>query len=90
MSVSALMAMCLSMQDGSTECQVSTRYSKFATSIENCTAEADAMIKKILLDSGKRGWARGICFQQEKYDVVVKRAVEYLQMRGYGVEVKER
>ena len=90
MSVSALMAMCLSMQDGYTDCQVSTRYSKFATSIENCTAEADAMIKKILLDSGKQGWAEGVCFPQDKYEVVVSRAIESLQLKGFKVETKER
>jgi hypothetical protein len=75
------------MKDGSTECVVSGRYEDpRATSIELCSREAAADIQNVLLESGKKGWTEGLCFDQEVYSRVIPRAVEFLESKGYKVK----
>lgn len=87
MAISVLMAMCLAMKDGSTECVVSGRYEDpRATSIAECSFEAEADINAILAEKNKAGWASGLCFDQEAYSAVVTRSVEFLELKGYKVK----
>ena len=87
MAISVLMAMCLAMKDGSTECVVSGRYEDpRATSTELCSRKAEADINSVLLENGKLGWASGLCFDQEAYSAVVTRSVEFLESKGYKVK----
>lgn len=89
MSISVMMVICFAMKDGSTECNVSGRYNDpSARSINVCNNEADAAINNVLLESNKQGWAKGICFTQDKYSQVITRAVEYLEAKGYKVNFK--
>lgn len=86
MSISVMMAICFAMKDGSTECKVSAMYDLPTTNnIEMCTSMSDAKINDILLESGKEGWATGVCFPQDKYSVVVTRSVSFLEAKGYKV-----
>lgn len=89
MSISVMMVMCLTMKDGTKECNVSGRYYQpDAYSVDDCTSAADSAINDRLLESRKVGWAKGICFPQDKYSQVVTRAVEYLEVKGYKVNFK--
>jgi len=89
MSISVMMVMCLAMKDGTKECNVSGRYLQpDAFNVDECSSDADAAINNVLLQSNKNGWAKGICFPQEKYSQVVTRAVEYLKAKGYKVNFK--
>jgi len=89
MSISVMMVMCLAMKDGTKECNVSGRYLQpDAYSVDDCTNAADSAINDALLESRKVGWAKGICFPQDKYSQVVTRAVEYLESKGYKVNFK--
>lgn len=89
MSISVMMVICFAMKDGSTECNVSGRYNEpLAKIVSACSNEADAAINNVLLESNKQGWAKGICFPQDKYSQVVTRAVEYLEAKGYKVNFK--
>ena len=86
MSISVMMAICFAMKDGSTECKVSALYDLPTTNnVEMCTSMADAKINDILLESGKEGWATGVCFPQDKYSAVVTRSVSFLEAKGYKV-----
>lgn len=89
MSISVIMVMCLAMKDGTKECNVSGRYLQpDAYSVDECSSDADAAISNVLLESKKVGWAKGLCFPQDKYSQVVTRAVEYLEAEGYKVNFK--
>lgn len=86
MSISVMMVMCLAMKDGTKECNVSGRYYQpDAYSVDDCTNAADSAINDRLLESRKVGWAKGVCFSQDKYSQVITRAVEYLEAKGYKV-----
>lgn len=86
MSISVMMVMCLAMKDGTKECNVSGRYYQpDVYDVDECTSEADSAINDRLLEIRKVGWAKGVCFPQEKYSQVVTRAVEYLEAKGYKV-----
>jgi hypothetical protein len=86
MSISVMMAICFAMKDGSAECNVSAMYNLPTTNnVEMCTRMADAKINDILLESGKEGWATGVCFPQDKYSAVVTRSVSFLEAKGYKV-----
>lgn len=89
MSISVMMVMCLAMQDGTKECNVSGRYLQpDAYSVDDCTNAADSAINDALLESRKVGWAKGICFDQGDYTQVVTRAVSFLEAKGYKVNFK--
>lgn len=89
MSISVMMVMCLAMKDGTKECNVSGRYLQpDAYSVDECTNAADSAINDRLLEIGKVGWAKGICFDQGDYTQVVTRAVSFLESKGYKVNFK--
>lgn len=86
MSISVMMVMCLAMKDGTKECNVSGRYYQpDVTSVDDCSNAADSAINDALLESNKEGWAKGVCFTQDKYSQVITRAVEFLESKGYKV-----
>lgn len=86
MSLSVMMTMCLSMVDGTTDCKVSAMYALRTTrNVAMCSNSADAAINNRLLESGKEGWAKGLCFEQDKYSQMVTGAVAWLEKQGYKV-----
>ena len=87
MLFSVMMATCYAMKDDKTWCSVRTRYTlPTELSLEKCSNLADAMANESLLETGKEGWAKGFCFEQERYSEVVTGAVSYLEGKGYKVD----
>lgn len=89
MPLSVIMTVCLLAVDGSTICSV-TGNAKYATyeSEEECSQSADSSINDALLESGKEGWASGICVERSAYVSAVKKSVSYLQSKGHKVTFK--
>jgi len=86
MSISVMMVMCLAMKDGAPECNIRAMYSLPTTNdIQMCSNMADAKANDVLLETGKVGWAKGVCFAQDDYSKVVTRTVEFLELKGYKV-----
>lgn len=89
MPLSVIMTVCLSMLDGTTECTITGRQIvPAADSKEVCTAYADGAINEVFLESGKAGWASGICVDRASYSKVINRSVEYLESKGYKTTFK--
>lgn len=87
MLFSVMMATCYAMKDDTTWCSVRARYTlPTELSLEKCSNLADAMANESLLETGKEGWAKGLCFEQERYSEVVTGTVSYLEGKGYKVD----
>lgn len=89
MGLSVIMTVCLLAVDGTTICNV-TGNSKYATyeSEDECTESANSSINDALLESGKEGWASGVCVGRSAYVSVVKKSVSQLESEGYKVKFK--
>lgn len=87
MALSVIMVFCLSMADGETSCKV-TGSSYFGATNDKvmCTEFANSAINDRLLESGKEGWAHGMCIDRSSYVDVTKRAVDYLEGEGFKVK----
>lgn len=89
MALSMIMALCLSMADGTKSCRV-TGSQTFAYSVteEACSEIANNAINDELLRVGKSGFAFGTCSQRSAYADVSRTIVEYLESQGYKVEFR--
>jgi len=82
-----MMATCYAMKDNTTWCIVRARHTlPTELSLEKCSNLADAMANESLLETGKEGWTKGFCFEQDRYSEVVTGAVSYLEGKGYKVD----
>lgn len=87
MALSVIMVMCLSMVGGTTSCKVTgNSYIGTTTDKVMCSEFADAAINDRLLESGKMGWANGMCVDRSEYVDLTKRSVNYLEGKGFKVK----